>query len=108
MNSPTADEIFQEVRRSKPTGWRWFTPDMAQRVAITLTRIQAVGVLVNSSDDDTLTEGSLDRLAEDVRTNHGQVGGLATAVIGWVLWQLVQVAVIHAIKWAWSQRRGSV
>ena len=107
MPVPTAQEIYDQVQTERPHGWRRFTVSHAHRVRTALDRRgKPGGVSSTYSIDGELSEQSVLRLADQVRTNNGAVAfGLGT-IFSYLAWKLVEAAVWYAIKWAWRREWG--
>lgn len=115
MTPPTAEEIYLQVRRERPRGWKRFTMDHARRVHIALDRRNfgegptcrpgvPVGVTTSAEFGDCLDRHTVSLLASEVRTDNGAVGFGVGTVITWLAWKLVEAAVWWAIQWAWRRQ----
>lgn len=112
---PTAEEIYEQVRRERPRGWRRFTMDHAQRVQIALVRRESgagptcqpgcpIGVTTSAKFGLCLDHHTVSLLANEVRTDNGAVGFGVSTVITYLAWKLVETAVWWAIQWAWRRQ----
>lgn len=112
QNRPTAEEIYEQVRRKRPRGWRWFTMDTARRVETALAtsgseyRTVGLGVIRTGGRPPVLAEHAVHALADKVRTNNGAVGFSGSLILSWLAWKLVETAVWWAIQWAWRKEWG--